>query len=240
MFGLCAASVLAVGCGARPQVSQEFTVGVHRVTVVADEPWQHVDQGRRHLMRGEEFTLVAQDLGAVGREGIRHEVTRALTLWLRGQSDEGRTAMGMIPVSPEHFEAPDHRREFWLAWREASDTPSYLDTIEVRIRFRGLFEAIDGLRPRSLDAIVASGLRALDEDERRAIARQEPLKVDGRPGLWVETWNRVDHGNPRAFGFVLDDGYLLVVMTDRAAGPDALPALRATVESLRIAQRSGA
>jgi hypothetical protein len=231
--------LIALGCGRQAEVMrQEFRVGVHQASFTSRVTWQHVDQGDRHLLRRGEVELVVQDLGPVGRDGIRREVERARVLWLAGKVGEARTALRMIPVSQEHFKTPLHRTEFWEAWAEVSRAPDYLDTVAVDLRFRRVFEAVDSLRSRTVDALIADALKVMGEDRRRSIAGKVRSNLDGREVWVVETWNRLSHVNRERFALVLDDGYLLVLRTGRGPWPNASRDFEEVLKTLRIAPRN--
>ena len=231
--------LIALGCGRQAEmVRQEFRVGVHQASFTSRVSWQHVDQGDRHLLRRGEVELVVQDLGPVGRDGIRRELERVRALWLAGKSGEARTAMRMIPVSQDHFKTPLHRTEFWEAWSEVSRAPDRLDTVAVELRFRRVFEAVDSLRSLTVDALIADGLKQMGEDRRRSIAGKVRSNLNGREVWVVETWNRLSHVNRERFAFVFDDGYLLVLRTGRGPWPNASRDFEEVLKTLRLAPRN--
>ena len=231
--------LIALGCSRQAEeVRQEFRVGVHQASFTSRVAWQHVDQGDQHLLRRGEVELVVQDLGPVGREGIRRELERACALWLAGKVGEAHTAMRMIPVSQEHFNTPLHKTEFWETWSEVSRAPEYLDSVSVELRFRRVYEAVDSLRSRNVDALIADALKVMGEDHRRSIAGKVRSNLNGREVWVVETWNRLSHENRERFAFVFDDGYLLVLRTGRGPWPNTSRDFEEVLKTLRIAPRN--
>ena len=238
---LAAAAAWSAGCGGpseRAAPPRSFAVGVHQVTLALPAELQHVDQGKRHLLRHGELKLVIEDLGPVGRRGLRREIERVRELWRRGLDREARTAMAMIPVPPEHFTSAEQRTGFWSAWHEVTSAPEGLAPAAAEPRFDRLLAAIDGLAERPVDAAIDDLLRRMGEDERRDVAWRRSRLLDGRPSWEVETWNRLSHDWPRRFAIVIDDGYALALHTGEVPYPEARPTLELLLRSLRIAPRA--
>jgi hypothetical protein len=231
---LLAPWLLVAGCAS--EARQEFDVGVHRVSVATHPGWQHVDQGRRHLLRHEEVQLVIEDLGPAGREGIRHEIERARALWHRGQDREARTLMAMVPIAPEHFVTPAQGHAFWNTWHEVSGAPENLDAAEAEARFDRLLDAVATLRDRPAADVIDAALRTMGEDQRRGVASRRQERLDGLELVVIETWNRLSHEDRRRFAILIDAGYTLALRTDRGPWPAAAPAFESTLRSLRIAR----
>jgi hypothetical protein len=108
-------------------------------------------------------------------------------------------------------------------------------------RFRkGEFEIVlQNLGPRTpppsdLDELVDWGLAAVGHDQRREVKSRRALTIDGREAMDIETWNRLDHTNPRRIFFVRDEGELLALHTERMALQDSLAAFDAIRDSLHF------
>ena len=226
--------LLALSAGCTREVRQQLDIGVHHVSIVAGPDWRHVDQGRRHQLRRGEILLVLEDLGPVGREGIRREVERARDLCRRGREGEARTLMGQVPVPAEHFPSLDERQAFWRSWHEVSGAPAGLDAAAMADRFDRLLDAITALRDRTAEEEVDGALRAMGEDQRRSVASQVVLRQEGREAVIVETWNRLSHEDRRRFALVRDAGYLLVLRTERGPWLASRAAFDRVQGSLRV------
>ena len=230
-LALLASLGLACGCAAPPR--QEFEVGVHRLSMVTPAGWQHVDQGRRHLIRRGDARLVIEDLGPRTREGIRDEIQKARERWRAGSDGEGRTVMRGIEVAPRLFESADQRQAFWSIWHAVAGSRDF-DSAD--LHFDRLLTAIDGMRELSLDEIVDDALQELGEDQRRSRASLEPRSLDGRNGAFVVTWNRLSHADPRTFAIFVNRGRVLALrVEDRFSRPDE-SVLEDVLESLGIVE----
>ena len=108
-------------------------------------------------------------------------------------------------------------------------------------RFRkGEFEIVlQNLGPRvpparDLDQLVDWGLAAVGHNERRDMKSRREVTVDGREAIDIETWNRLDHTNPQRIFFVIDDGEVIALHTERMALEDSLAAFDALRDSLHV------
>lgn len=230
---LLATGLLLAGC-AKPVTRQAFDVGVFQVSVATGPDWRHVDQGRRHLLRHDPVQLVIEDLGPVGRDGIRREIERARTLWRRGQVGEARSVMTMIPVASELFATPEHRRAFWDTWNEVSSAPDDIDAVAAGERFDRLLDAVAALRERPADQVIDDALATMGEDQRRRVAWRQRRMVSGRDAVVIQTWNRLSHDHPRRFALIMDSGRLLVLRTEQGPWQPALVAFDPVLRSLRV------
>jgi hypothetical protein len=92
--------------------------------------------------------------------------------------------------------------------------------------------------PSDLDALVDWGLAKLDagvgRNQGREVKSRGPVTVDSREAVDIETWSRLDHGNPQRFFLINDDGSLLALHTVRMAFADTLAAFDAIRDSLHF------
>ena len=80
----------------------------------------------------------------------------------------------------------------------------------------------------NLNLLVEWALRALDHnDERSEVKSRNTSVIDGREAVDVETWNRLDHSNPRRILLVKDQDDVLALHTVRMALADTLAAFDA-------------
>ena len=91
--------------------------------------------------------------------------------------------------------------------------------------------------PRTLDELIDWGLAQVGHNQRREVKSRRPVMLDGREGMYVETWHRLDHSNPQRLFFVDDDGELLALHTERMAFEDTLAAFDAIRDSLHFVSK---
>jgi len=88
----------------------------------------------------------------------------------------------------------------------------------------------------TLDELVDWGLQTIGAgvgpDERREVKSRQPVALDGRQAMDIETWNRLDHTNPQRIFLVNDGGDLLALQTVRMALEDSLAAFDVIRDSL--------
>lgn len=88
--------------------------------------------------------------------------------------------------------------------------------------------------PRDPDALLDWGLAAVGHDQRREVKSRRAVTIDGREAVDIETWNRLDHTNPRRIVFVRDEDDLLALHTPRMVFADSLAAFEAIRDSLHF------
>jgi hypothetical protein len=86
----------------------------------------------------------------------------------------------------------------------------------------------------NLDQRADWGLTALDHDQRRDVKSRRQLSIDGRDATEIDTWNRLDHTNPRRHLFIAVGDDLLALHTPRHAAEDTLEAYVAIRDSLQF------
>ena len=91
---------------------------------------------------------------------------------------------------------------------------------------------------RESDAVFDLALDALSagvgHDQQREIKSRREVSIDGRSGTDIETWSRLDHGNPQRFLLIRDGDDLLALRTERMAFADTLAAFDAIRDSLHF------
>ena len=88
--------------------------------------------------------------------------------------------------------------------------------------------------PRDLDELIEWGLAQVGHNQRREEKSRRAVMLDGREGMDIETWHRLDHSNPQRIFFVEDDGDLLALHTVGMAFEDSLAAFGAIRDSLHF------
>jgi hypothetical protein len=159
-------------------------------------------------------------------------LTLAVILVATVSSSCGR---GNATPAPKEFELGGHRVQVIV--------PAGWDALDQgkQKRFRkGEFEIVLqnlGTRTppaRDLNDLIDWGLAAVGHNRRRDEKSRRAVTVDGREAIDIETWNRLDHTNPQRIFFVIDDGDLLALHTERMAFEDTLAAFDAIRDSLHL------
>jgi len=91
--------------------------------------------------------------------------------------------------------------------------------------------------PRNLDELIEWGLAQLGHNQRREEKSRRTVMLDGREGMDIETWHRLDHSNPQRIFLVDDSGELLALHTERMAFEDTLAAFDAVRHSLHFVNK---
>jgi hypothetical protein len=88
--------------------------------------------------------------------------------------------------------------------------------------------------PRDLGELIDWGLAQVGHNQRREEKSRRAVMLDGREGMDIETWHRLDHSNPQRIFLVEDDGELLALHTVGMAFEDSLAAFGAIRDSLHF------
>ena len=140
--------------------------------------------------------------------------------------------------------APAATKEFELgAHRVQVVVPTGWDALDQgrQKRFRkGEFEIVlqnlgpPAPPPRNPDELADWGLTEVGHDQRREVKSRRAVTLDGREAIDIETWNRLDHTNPRRIFLVRDESDLLALHTVGMAFEDSLAAFAAIRDSLHF------
>ena len=88
------------------------------------------------------------------------------------------------------------------------------------------------------DHLIDWGLMAVDarigHDQPREIKSRRQASIDGRDAIDIETWSRLDHGNPQRIFLIRDEDSVLALHTPGMAFPDTLAAFDAIRDSLHF------
>jgi hypothetical protein len=91
--------------------------------------------------------------------------------------------------------------------------------------------------PRNLDELIDWGLEQVGHNQRREEKSRRAVMLDGREGMDIETWHRLDHSNPQRIFLVEDDGDLLALHTVGMAFEESLVAFGAIRNSLHLVNK---
>ena len=219
---------LVLACGGAPEQAATVDIGVHRVSLIVPDGWQHYDHGREHRLETGEGDLVLTDLGPVAADGYRIVILEARDLTRRGQRGEAKQLLnGLAGGRAVNDNALRVELESCLD-AVRSDRP----TATTEAAFASLLDRLDGLPEPDLAALASVALADLDHGPRRDIERRERLILDGKEAHRILTWQRLTHDGRRRHVFVVNRGNLLVIRT--AMGRDEVlgPAFDTVVRSL--------
>ena len=205
-----------------------FDIGVHRVSLIVPDGWQHYDHGREHRLETGEGDLVLTDLGPVEADGYRTVILEARDLTRKGQREEAKQLLnGIAWGNVIGDDAPGAALEECL---DAVGRDERLATAEAA--FAPLLDQLDRLPEPDLATLASGALADFDHGPRRDIERRERLVVGGEAAYRILTWQRLTHDGRRRHVFVVNRGNLLVIRT--AMGPDDVlgPAFDTVVRSV--------
>ena len=218
---------LILACGESPE-PVTVDIGVHRVSFIIPEGWQHYDHGREHRLETGEGDLVLTDLGPVAADGYRNVILEARDLTRKGQREEAKQLLNRLAGG--HAVGDDALRAALegcldVVWRD--EPPAMAEAA-----FASLLDQLDGLSEPDLATLASVTLTDFDHGPRRDIERQGRLNLDGKEAYRILTWQRLTHTDRRRHVFVVNRGNLLVIRT--AMGPDDVlgPAFDAVVRSV--------
>ena len=226
VFAIAAAG-LVLACSA-PQEPVVVDIGVHRVSFIIPEGWQHYDHGREHRLETGEGDLVLTDLGPVAADGYRTVVLEARDLTRRGQPEEaaellnGLTGGRVVENDVLRVELENCLDAVWRG----------RPTAATEAAFASLLDGLDRLPEPDLEVLALLALEDLDHGPRRAIERRERLILDGREAHRILTWQRLTHNGRLRHVFVVNRGNLLVIRTTMGRDEVLGPAFDTVVRSL--------
>ena len=92
------------------------------------------------------------------------------------------------------------------------------------------------LRPAfpDLAALVENLFPFIETAAHREIAERNPVELDGRQAIRVETWDRLSHDHRQSFLFVLNEGNLFVLRMEMGKYAEMKPAFETLAGSLEF------
>jgi len=228
------------GCGrGRATATETVQVGHHRVRFSSPRGWEHLDHGREQLFRNGETELRLEDLGAATPPALAREIAAARATWLAGRRRDAIARMREIDGLPLAFLPSQARADFWRPWTDVAYAPDVTDSAALGAAFAAMHDGAAALPALTTDQLVESVLERRDDAARREIDRRDTVAVHGASWLAIETWSRVSHLDRRRVAFVVHDGDLLQLTTERGlpeATLGAFDSLLATIELLPAAR----
>lgn len=232
-----AAILLTVACGTQP-VNREparFTVGLHHISLMEPEGWDHLDHGLEHRFQQGLNSISITDIGAVTHDGYLREIDHALGLFRQDRLEDARAYLGDLHLRWKLF-SPREWEEISDAWHVARDggLTKPVSTNDVELAYRDLLEMVASKKTEPLAELVHRIMPDLFAGTHREVAEQEQVEIDGRTGFRITTWDRLSHDHRRSFLLVFNNDNLLVVRMELGDYSIMQPVFDAMVESLSL------
>ncbi len=218
---------MVIACGGAPD-PVTVDAGVHRISFVVPDGWQHFDHGREQRLETSDGKVVLTDLGPVAAEGYRTVFLRARELYRKKQPEDAMHLMRSLGRGPQINNAELRTAlavHLNVDWADRS-------AAEMEAAFDALLASLERLPEPDLASLATAFLAELDHGPRRDIEREELRNLNGRPARQIVTWQRLTHDHRRWHVFVLNRGNLLVVRTGLGLETVLGPAFDTVVRSL--------
>jgi hypothetical protein len=228
------ALALAGGLSCSGPKTQSVEVGHHRVRFLVPRGWEHLDHGRQQLFRLGEAEIELVDRGPANREGIAYELEAAESLWLAGYRRDAFQRVRELHGPVFRFASSDQRLEFWRPWTDATYIPDMADSAALGAAFEALIAgtaALNSVTPEQTSEYV---LMFDSANQRREIGHRDLVKIHGAEWTVIETWDRVSHMNRARVAFLVSDGYLLVLATNRGLFEQTAPRFDELLHSFEV------
>jgi hypothetical protein len=237
-LGIVLGCAIAAACGGGESTPPDrLVLGVHQVGLRVPEGWEHLHHGLEHRFHRGLLQLSLADVGPVTRDAYLREIEHAQALFQHGQVEDARAHLDRLDVRSRF--PGSHGSEFSRAWDRARDggLNRRLGVSEVEAAYDEVLRQVEGLAPEGMGKLVERSLPKLDHGPQRDVAEEHPLIVDGRPGVRIETWDRLSHDHRKSYVFVLNEGNLLVARMELGRHAELQAAFDELVESLEIYPR---
>jgi len=227
-------SVVAFSCAEPAPELASMTIGVHEVAVELPIGWEHLDHGREQRFEESGAQISLADFGPITSDGFVREIGKARELYRTGQLEDARSLVNGLPLRAAFpntarwatFETP------WNVIRRAG-LPAYpASSRSIEEAYTEALVEVRTLPSPSLRSLALATLAELGHNERRDIAHEEAIAVDGRAALSIDTWDRLSHTGRRRHLFVLNEGNLLVLRTETGYFPEMEEAFASIAASL--------
>lgn len=218
-------TIVALACGGGAPDPVVATIGVHNVSFVVPEGWQHYDHGREQRLETGDGDIILTDLGPVTAQGYEMVVVDARDRYRRGHREDAKQALETIEQS-KWIDDTDTKE---MLSREIA---AILQDRQVEQAFTALGVQLERLPQPDLSSLANRALLDLNHGPRRDIEREEKPLVDGRDARRIVTWQRMTHDHRRWHVFVVNNGSLLVIRTSVGLEEILGPAFATVVGSL--------
>ena len=213
---LFAAVCLSVSVDAAAQTERhELLVGRQQIRLEAPAAWQYTRRDAEHVFRNRLEQVHVLDSGPMTREGFAREIRQARRLFLGNQIGESIDLLNQLKLRAA-FSSEVQWQAVAPSWRRISRSSIRSSAAERRAvedAYAMVLSRVAALPARDLESLAMAALDALEPMDRRDVRTQQPVSVDGRVGLLVETWDRLSHAHRTRYVFVPTGESLFVVRT---------------------------
>ncbi len=239
---LILAVLLPAACTPAPEPRHpvRFTVGLHDISLLEPEGWEHLDHGLEHRFHKGRNSISVADIGPVTRDGYLREMNRALALFREERLEDASAYISSLPLRSVLF-SPRQWDEVSDAWYIAVDggLRKPVTTNDVELAYRDLLDMVASRETEPLPILVERIMPELYFGAHREIAEQVEVVINDRPAVRLETWDRLSHDHRRGFLLVLDHDNLLVVRMELGVYEEMKPVFDALVASLSLKPDQG-
>ena len=234
---LFAAVCLSVSVDAAAQTERhELLVGRQQTSLQAPADWQYVRRDAEHVFKNRSEQVRVLDSGPLTREGFAREIRQARRLFLGNQIDESIVLLNRLKLRAA-FPSQAQWQAVVSSWRRISRSSigsSHAERRAVEDAYADVLSQVAALPTRGLESLAIAALDALEPTDRRDVRMQQPVSVDGRVGLLVETWDRLSHAHRTRYLFVPTGESLFVVRTEFGDFAKTGPVFDALVASIEF------
>jgi hypothetical protein len=229
--------LLTTACGPEPVTREpvRFTVGLHDVSLMEPEGWEHLDHGLEHRFYKELNSISVADIGPVNRAGYLRELNHALELFRAERLEDAKAHLGNLHLRWKLFSTREWD-EISDAWHVALDggLTKPVSTNDVELAYHALVQEIELKKPSSMADLVERLMPTLFSGTHREVGEQKQVEIDGRPGFRITTWDRLSHDHRNSFLLVFNNDNLLVIRMELGQYDEMQPVFDALVESLSL------
>ncbi|MBD3868549.1 MAG: hypothetical protein IFK94_10540 [Acidobacteria bacterium] len=100
--------LLTTACNPAPEPPQpvQFTVGLHNISLMEPEGWEHLDHGLEHRFHKELNSISVADIGPVTGDGYIREMNHALALFREERLEDASAHISSLPLRKVHVRPP--------------------------------------------------------------------------------------------------------------------------------------
>lgn len=225
-----------VGC-AKPEKSI-LGIGSHELSLHSPAEWQQVEQEDAYTFKSGLSQILLHDTGPVTIEKFQREIERARDVFRGGELPQANDILNALRFRP-YFPSLERWQTFADALNRARNLGTrreHPDPDAIEQAYTEMLVQIASLPNRDIESMAIEALARYEPLDRRSIAAQQALIVDGNSALLIETWDRLNHIGRARYVFILNNGNFLVVRTglgDFSAMEPVFQSLLASIEFRR-------
>ena len=227
--------LLAAACSHEPDPPPPVSVNVgsHLVSFQVPAGWEHLDHGSEHRFQRELSLISASDLGPATPEAYRREIHRAHELFRDHRVDDAGDRLSDLDMRP-FFPDADRWKKFAESWWKAVDGghATHVSRYDAEVAWNRVLTDIEWLPTLEFATFVEHRFPSIETAAHREIAARQPMEIDGRAALRIETWDRLSHDQRGSFLFVLNEGNLLMFRMEMGNYDGMKPAFETLARSL--------